>query len=281
MTYVFVENDGKWDDDSYDKIGGPESMWLMLTSPFPACKNLHWEVWRYASYMLIHADMPHLIANTFMCFVCGASVESVHGTLRVMVLYLLGGIGGGFNVGVFTPYSTVVGASGAIYCLIGVILSNVFLNWSEMPYRWFRLLIVMIFIVNDGLMYLYSYDPFTSYTCHGGGFAFGVFFGFVVLKNLRVERWEVYARWLCLIISVGLYAFWLCWWGINELPKPIIPADRKWPPCCPSILALGLPVEGTSNDDYVCVIRGEGEGLWNQEGVVYWDYENAWRGDDV
>ena len=59
-----------------------------------------------------------------------------------------------------------------------------------MPFRWPRLIILSLFIANDGFMYLYAYDPFTSYSAHFGGFLFGFLFGFPVLKNIVVTPTE-------------------------------------------------------------------------------------------
>ncbi|GMH83636.1 hypothetical protein TrVE_jg11387 [Triparma verrucosa] len=187
--YLFKENDFRFsasDSSTYDAIGGPESMWLFSVSPFSDCQNAHEQLWRYVTYIMVHGNLAHLLTNMFMQAVLGGSLESVHGFIRVSLLYITAGIAGGLNVTMFTPNMTVVGASGAIYGLIGVCTSNLVLNWEDMPLRWWRMAVLIFFVGNEWAMYFYSHDPFTSYCAHAGGFVFGMLFSFPVLKNFTV-----------------------------------------------------------------------------------------------
>jgi membrane associated rhomboid family serine protease len=131
ILWVYV-GDGNYSfqDKAFDQIGGPSFTWLESVSPFSSCSNLHYQLWRYVTYIWIHANVWHLVSNCVMQFFVGASLESVHGWWRVGGLYILGGIAGGLNVTMFTPDVTVVGASGAIYALLGMILANIWLNWE-------------------------------------------------------------------------------------------------------------------------------------------------------
>ena len=83
------------------------------------------------SYAMIHANTAHLIINCVMQLCLGLPLEAVHGTWRTVILYALSAAAGGLNVTTFTPEFTVVGASGAIYGLLGVAAANLALNWAE------------------------------------------------------------------------------------------------------------------------------------------------------
>lgn len=278
LTWIYVGgNSFGFQDKEFDEIGGPEWSWLEGVSPFSSCSNQHYQVWRFVTYIWVHANIWHLVSNMIMQFFVGASLESVHGFWRVGLLYLLGGIAGGLNVNMFQPDTTVVGASGAIYALLGMVCANLWLNWEDMPLRWWRLLVIVVFVVNEGFMFLYAYDPFTSYVCHAGGFAFGGLAGVVFLRNLNVTCCEKAVGWLCGILLLLIVAAWVTWWGLHEIPSAAIIGDRM-DTCCTNILRYGLPLEGTTNGDYVCVNPdGKSNSLFDSaNNDVYSVYDGGW-----
>jgi len=284
IGYLFVTNDFQFsasDASTYNAIGGPSSMWLMSVSPFSECDNLHAELWRYISYVMIHGNLAHLLTNMFMQCILGTSLESVHGFWRVALLYVTAGIAGGLNVTMFTPNLTVVGASGAIYGLIGVCTANLVLNWEEMPLRWYRMAVLVFFVVNEGAMYYYSYDPFTSYCAHAGGFAFGLLFSFPILKNLRVTCCERGLNFICLLLACSICFVWFSWYLAHPIPSAAIINDRK-NTCCTNILRYGLPLDGSVNGDYQCVTYEKDSAtlLGLDDGVLYQVNANARAGEE-
>jgi len=212
-----------------------------------------------------------------MQFLLGSSLESVHGWFRVGALYTLGGIAGGLNCNMFTPHSTVVGASGAIYALMGMVAANLWINFEDMPLRWWRLLLVIAFVANDALMYIYAYDPFTSYTCHAGGAVFGFFGGVLFLRNLNVTRIERFVAVLCGAALLGCIAAWWTWWGLHDIPEAAIRGDRRVT-CCTNILQYGLPIQDSVNSDYLCInYVGDSAALYdNGTGDVYQAINGGW-----
>lgn len=209
------------------------------------------QFWRYISYSLVHASNVHLITNCVMQLALGLPLEAVHGTARTLLLYTFSAIAGALNVTAFTPNFTVVGASGAIYGLLGVAVANLALNWAEMPLRWARLIIMTLFIANDGFMYLYAYDPFTSYSAHFGGFVFGFLFGFPILKNIVVTRCEKLVVAAALLLGCCAMGVWMAWYFLHPVPLAMIKPSAT---CCTNILRYGLPEGGVSNEE---VRRGD------------------------
>lgn len=61
----------------------------------------------------------------------------VHGEWRVTILYLLGGLAGSLGSSVFDPNANVVGASGAVYALLGGHVANVIQNFAEVIFSFF------------------------------------------------------------------------------------------------------------------------------------------------
>ena len=56
------------------------------------------------------------------------------------MLYLMGVIAGALGSSVFDPDSNVVGASGAVYTVMGAWTAELIQNWDTMRYKWVQLL---------------------------------------------------------------------------------------------------------------------------------------------
>lgn len=60
------------------------------------------EVWRLVVPMFLHIGIIHLLANMYALWVLGPQLESLYGSARFTILYLLSGIGG-FVASYFRP----------------------------------------------------------------------------------------------------------------------------------------------------------------------------------
>jgi membrane associated rhomboid family serine protease len=73
--------------------------------------------WTFVSYMFVHANLLHLLANMLMLYVFGTGVESRMGSRTFLMYYLLCGIGAAvfsLLLAGITPVGAFVGASGAV-----------------------------------------------------------------------------------------------------------------------------------------------------------------------
>jgi membrane associated rhomboid family serine protease len=80
------------------------------------------ELYRLLSVTLVHGGFLHLGLNMYALFIVGPVVESIWGRRMFVVFYLLCAIGGSTGSFLFTNIS--VGASGAIFGLVGVIIAG-------------------------------------------------------------------------------------------------------------------------------------------------------------
>ena len=80
------------------------------------------EYWRLASYMFVHIGWIHLLMNTWAGSTWNLLVEPVFGHRRFLLVYVLGGIGGGIACACFSSAITA-GASGALFGIIGATLT--------------------------------------------------------------------------------------------------------------------------------------------------------------
>jgi rhomboid family protein len=80
-------------------------------------RNAFTRPWTFISYMFVHANLLHLLANMLMLFVFGTAVESRMGSRNFLMYYLFCGVGAAvFSLllaGVM-PVGAFVGASGAV-----------------------------------------------------------------------------------------------------------------------------------------------------------------------
>jgi membrane associated rhomboid family serine protease len=89
---------------------------------------LHGEWYRMVTSMFLHGFILHIVFNMVALWYIGAPVEQYLGRLRYVMLYFVSGLAGSagslFGVSMFTP---TVGASGAIFGVLGAML---ILEWN-------------------------------------------------------------------------------------------------------------------------------------------------------
>jgi len=86
--------------------------------------TLHGEPWRLLSCLFVHAGLSHLLLNMFSLWLLGLLVEDRVGPLRLALVYLASGVGGGLaSLWWHTDGINSVGASGAIFGLYGFLLA--------------------------------------------------------------------------------------------------------------------------------------------------------------
>lgn len=87
--------------------------------------------WPCVSSMFMHGSAAHLLCNMGALAWAGSAVESRHGGARTLTAYLLSGVAGNLLYAVFDPYGVAVGASGAIFGLVGVYAVDAMRDWRR------------------------------------------------------------------------------------------------------------------------------------------------------
>jgi membrane associated rhomboid family serine protease len=146
--------------------------------------------WTGVSYMFLHAGMWHLLFNMLALYFFGPRLEAEIGGRRFLILYFLSGLMGGALSFVFTPYTAIVGASGAIF---GVLIGyahywpkDQILIWGILPVeaRWFVIIMTALSLFGG---FGGSMDD-VAHFAHLGGFLGG----WLYVKYLdRVRRSEL------------------------------------------------------------------------------------------
>lgn len=81
------------------------------------------KLWQIVTYMFLHGSTLHLTVNMVLLFMIGPETERAMGRIQFSIMYFLSGILGGVGWLIIsaggTPHATCVGASGAIFGIIG------------------------------------------------------------------------------------------------------------------------------------------------------------------
>ncbi|TXG69326.1 hypothetical protein EZV62_004261 [Acer yangbiense] len=182
------------------------------------------EKWRLLSCLWLHAGVIHLVANMLSLLLTGFRLEQEFGFLRIGVLYVFSGLGGSLLSCLHQDQAkpTIsVGASGALFGLLGSMLSELITNWTIYANKCVALTCLMFIIaLNLALGFL----PKVDNSAHIGGFLAGFFLGFIVLvrpqygyvskKHIpagydvkkKKTKYKLYQHVLCLIALLILLA---------------------------------------------------------------------------
>ncbi len=81
------------------------------------------EWWRLVTAMFLHGSVLHLAFNMFALYWLGSIVEDALGSWRFVLVYFASGLAGSAGALLLSsPYAVTVGASGAIYGIMGALL---------------------------------------------------------------------------------------------------------------------------------------------------------------
>ena len=139
--------------------------------------------------MFLHSDIEHLFNNMVILFFMGAMIEKEMGHLSFSILYFLSGIGGNLMSLLYkivsNDWAMSIGASGAVFGLVGVLLAMVLFSGRKMstvtPARGVLMIILSLYNGFTG--------AYIDNAAHIGGLITGVLVGTIVcvLQRRRIE----------------------------------------------------------------------------------------------
>ena len=95
---------------------------LFISSPFYAGGLADGQWWRLITAAFLHGSLIHLGLNMLVLWIVGAPVEQAIGRGRFLALYIVSGLAGSAGALLFSPNAVTVGASGAIFGILGAAL---------------------------------------------------------------------------------------------------------------------------------------------------------------
>jgi len=172
---------------------GPSSATLEKMGALDWAKVVHeHQGWRLFSCIWLHAGLIHLVINMLSLLFIGVRLEQQFGFVRIGIIYLLSGFGGSVLSALFLRNHYIsVGASGALFGLLGSMLSELIMNWTIYSNKAAAIItLLFIIVINLAIGILPHADNFA----HIGGFVTGFLFGFVLLARPQfgwMERHEL------------------------------------------------------------------------------------------
>eukprot|EP00823_Brevimastigomonas_motovehiculus_P004635 TRINITY_DN3151_c0_g1_i1.p1 TRINITY_DN3151_c0_g1~~TRINITY_DN3151_c0_g1_i1.p1 ORF type:complete len:362 (+),score=77.26 TRINITY_DN3151_c0_g1_i1:178-1263(+) len=180
MAYAMYKNDWKFESTSINPMYGPSTSVLEdLGGKKTSLIVDEGEHWRLFTPIYIHAGLIHFGMNMLVLVRSGRDLENAFGFWRIAFIYLLSGVFGNVCSGIFLPRVLSVGASGALYGLMGSMFGDLFQNYKLMEHGRCAYLCNLIFSSLVGLAF--GLMPMLDNFQHVGGFLMGVLLGSCVL----------------------------------------------------------------------------------------------------
>lgn len=157
-------------------------------------------LWQFFTYMFLHSttDAWHLIFNMLVLWMFGSEVERVLGRRRFLTLYFTAGIFAGVCGCIFTPWSPMIGASGAIFA-IEIAFALYFPN-STVIFYFFPIkakYLAMIFTGITIFSCIVSNSGNVAHFAHLGGIIYGFLFvrySYRIFEHLRKRQIQHHER---------------------------------------------------------------------------------------
>jgi membrane associated rhomboid family serine protease len=167
--------------------------------------QVHSEWLNWLTYQFAHAGFSHLFWNMVFLLIFGCFVESQLGGSYVAIGYIVGGLCGAWSYSILSgiSYSPLVGASGAVSGLIGMVTvawwqreplpflyvlipTKGYMGMARLP-SW---LLALAFLLPDFSHYLESSKEVGSvaYSAHIGGASFGALVAFGLLAGVLPRK---------------------------------------------------------------------------------------------
>ncbi|GMH29560.1 hypothetical protein Nepgr_031403 [Nepenthes gracilis] len=169
---------------SENPLFGPSSATLKKMGGLEWSKVVHkHQGWRLISCIWLHAGLIHLLVNMLSLIFVGIRLEQQFGFVRIGIIYIVSGFGGSILTSLFIQNHVSVGASGALFGLLGAMLSELITNWTIYTDKAAALVtLLLILLINLAVGIFPHVDNFANI----GGFLTGFLLGFVLLPRPHI-----------------------------------------------------------------------------------------------
>jgi len=162
----------------------------------------HGEVWRLVTPIILHAGLLHLVSNMFFQLRFGFVLEVRWTTARFAKIYFLTGIGASFLSCIMAPRTVSVGASGALFGIIGADITYLIYNWDRIPQNKTEACMISFVVI---LNLLLGIGDSVDNWAHFGGLITGLLIGGCLPTPVQRRQEEKLIRWSFAAGTVALF----------------------------------------------------------------------------
>jgi membrane associated rhomboid family serine protease len=164
--------------------------------------GINHEWWRLISGGFLHANLIHIGMNMFVLYLIGPQLERLLGAARYLALYLAALVAGSLGVMIVSPQSATLGASGAIFGLLGAMAAYQLSHHIDIMKSGLGRLIGINLVIT------FLGSSFISVGGHVGGLIGGAAAGYAmfVLEERKLPAWAGIAMGAALAASFAIAA---------------------------------------------------------------------------
>lgn len=176
------------------------------------------EGWRLLAANYLHAGVLHLFVNAYSLYALGPTLEKIFGTTRFLAIWTLAGGAGAACSVLFNPQGLSVGASGAIFGILGAMLVLGTRFRGAIPRHQTRTMRDVSLITLGINVILGATIPHIDNFAHVGGLLGGTAVAWVLGPHPALRPGHAPARWLPVLwglpalalasIGCGVWAVW-------------------------------------------------------------------------
>ncbi|MCK4843633.1 MAG: rhomboid family intramembrane serine protease [Dehalococcoidia bacterium] len=139
--------------------------------------------WTIISSMFVHGSVWHILFNMISLYFLGSFFIRATGEKSFLAVFFLGGLAGNILFALLAnPFSTGIGASGAVFALGGALAVMV----PRVPVFIFFIPVPIPLWVAILILFLFSFLPRIAWQAHLGGLLLGLIAGLILRRRRRI-----------------------------------------------------------------------------------------------
>lgn len=144
---------------------------------------LRGEVWRLFTAMFIHADIAHILGNMLFLVIFGLRAEDLFDLKEYLLIYFASGLAGGLLTLFLWPESLSVGASGAIFGMLGA--STIYVKRAVGQS-------IVGALVYSFFLFMMNLGSNVNFLAHLGGLGVGLLIGYELAATRKPRQATTY-----------------------------------------------------------------------------------------
>ena len=160
--------------------------------------------WRLLTCVFVHGGLLHIFFNMWCLWDLGAMCEALYGHWTFGAVYLISGVGASLASVWWRPVGVSVGASGAIFGIVGALIASHYLGEFSGPLFAVRARLRSVLVFAGYSLVFGAMSGRTDNAAHIGGLIVGLIFG--ALIALFAPGREAFPR-IAVLLMIGLLVF--------------------------------------------------------------------------